>query len=614
MKISPFLPLAILAAAPVYAQTQPSRYHISFDNAVHHEARVEVTFPDLSADTLEVVMSRSSPGRYAVHDFGKNVYAVSAVDGSGAALEVTRGTPHSWLIVGHDGAITFRYTLFADHADGTYTGIDATHAHMNMPATFAFAPALVDRSVEVTFDVPDGSGWSVATQLMPTDDPSTFTAPDLHYFMDSPTEVSDFELREWPVESGGDEYTIRLVLHHDGTAAEADDYADMVARVVDEEAAIFGELPDFDQGVYTFLADYLPHVFGDGMEHRNSTILTSQRPLSTGALRNLGTVAHEFFHAWNMERIRSAAIEPFDFERANMSTELWFGEGFTSYYDDLVLHRAGFIGIEEYLDRLEGGLNAVIHSPARNFYGPAGMSVRAPFVDAATSVDATNWSNTFISYYTYGSVLALGLDLMLRNGYGVTLDDYMRNVWDAHGEPGIPYTAADLERLLSQTAGDADFAAGFFRLSVNGSELPAFGELLSHAGLLLRQANTGAAVLGDARITFEDSLATVAAPARIGRPLYEAGVDRGDRILELDGRAIERAEDINAVLDAHEPGDVVAIVFEQRGRRRTTQLTLAADDRFELVTYEAAGLELTPGMRELREDWLGSHVMAARSR
>lgn len=242
------------------------------------------------------------------------------------------------------------------------------------------------------------------------------------------------------------------------------------------------------------------------------------------------------------------------------------------------------------------------------------MSRRAPFVDAATSVDATNWSNTFVSYYTYGSVLALGLDLTLRSEHSVTLDDYMRSVWEAHGEPGIPYTAADLERLLSQTARDADFAVGFFRQYIRDSELPDFRSLLEHAGILLRRVNPEAAVLGDARITFEDGVATVAAPTRTGRPLYEAGIDRGDHILELDGRAIERADDIGTVLDAHGPGDVVPIVFEQRGRRRTAQLTLAADDRFELVTYEAAGLKLTLEMREFREDWLGSHVMAARSR
>ena len=106
---------------------------------------------------------------------------------------------------------------------------------------------------------------------------------------------------------------------------------------------IFGELPRFDSGTYTFLSDYLPWASGDGMEHRNSTVLSSP-----GALRNpaqrpgiLGTVAHEFFHAWNMERIRSRAIEPFDFDDANVSSELWFGEGFTSYYNDLIVHRAG---------------------------------------------------------------------------------------------------------------------------------------------------------------------------------------------------------------------------------------------------------------------------------
>ena len=147
--------------------------------------------------------------------------------------------------------------------------------------------------------------------------------------MDSPTEISNFSMRSFEVNG----QTINFVLHHNGTEAELDTYFEKVKKVVLQEEAVFGELPKFDYGTYTFLACYIPNASGDGMEHRNSTILTSTRSLANGGMDdNIGTVAHEFFHCWNVERIRPKALEPFNFEEANMSGELWFAEGFTSYY------------------------------------------------------------------------------------------------------------------------------------------------------------------------------------------------------------------------------------------------------------------------------------------
>ena len=161
---------------------------------------------------------------------------------------------------------------------------------------------------------------------------------------------------------------MRIALHHDGSRGDADAFARDVEKIVRETIPIFGELPRFDGGTYTFLSDYLPWASGDGMEHRNSTVLSSPGALRNPAQRQgiLGTVAHEFFHAWNMERIRSRAIEPFDFEDANVSGELWFGEGVTSYYDDLIVHRAGLQSLDDLLDSYAGLINAVTLSP-----GPA---------------------------------------------------------------------------------------------------------------------------------------------------------------------------------------------------------------------------------------------------
>ena len=150
--------------------------------------------------------------------------------------------------------------------------------------------------------------------------------------MDSPTELSNHTLRSFEVESNGEKLQLKLALHNIGTEAEADEYFESVKKVVLQEMAVFGELPKYDYGEYVFLACYVPNASGDGMEHRNSTVVTSTRTLANGGMKgNIGTVAHEFFHSWNVERIRPQSLEPFDFEEANMSGELWFAEGFCRY-------------------------------------------------------------------------------------------------------------------------------------------------------------------------------------------------------------------------------------------------------------------------------------------
>ena len=600
--------LGLLAPLPAAAGAQvPVTYEVRFPNAVHHEAEITVTFADVPAGALEVRMSRSSPGRYALHEFAKNVYAVSAEDGSGRALKITRPDPYGWTVAGHDGTVRFRYTLFADRADGTYSAIDATHAHLNMPATFAWARGLEERPIRITFHPPAGSGWKAATQLVPTDQPMTFTAPNLQYFLDSPTELSDFALREWTIASGGRTQTIRLAVHHAGTDADVDRYAEMARKVVAEQIAVFGEAPTFDYGTYTFIADYLPYASGDGMEHRNSTILTSSGSLAANAAGLLGTLSHEFFHAWNMERLRSRMLEPFDFERANMSDELWFGEGFTSYYDDLAIKRAGLMDLDEYARGIGGVLNAVINAPGRRYHSPVEMSQQAPFVDAAVSVDPTNRANTFLSYYTWGTAIGLGLDLTLRTRFrGITLDDYMRALWQRHGKPEVPYTLADLERALAELIGDAAFAADFFDRYIRGRDVPDYEALLARAGLLLRKANPGRPTLGQAQIRYDGGQAHLVSGTLVGTPLYEAGLDRGDRIISLAGRPVRSDDDVNAVLSAHTPGDAVEIRYEQRGREVTATLRLAEDPRLEVVTFERAGRPVSAEIRRFREAWLGS--------
>jgi predicted metalloprotease with PDZ domain len=604
----------LLAAAPAAAQSSVE-YEIRFPNRVHHEAEVTATFRGVPAgQPLQVRMSRTSPGRYALHEFAKNVYGVRVTDGGGRALAVTRPDPHEWDVAGHDGTVTVRYTLFGDRVDGTYAGIDATHAHLNIPATFMFARGMENVPVSVRFERPDG--WRVATQLVPTADSAVFTAPNLQYFMDSPTEVGPWDAREWTIQGpDGRASRYRLVLHHAGTAEELDRFAQKAERVVREQVAMWGEPAGYDYGTYTFLADYLPWAAGDGMEHRNSTVLTSTRGLADAELDLLGTVSHEFFHSWNVERIRPDALEPFRFDEANMSGELWFAEGFTSYYDDLFVRRAGFYSDAEYAQVVGGIAAAVINAPGRRYFSPVEMSMQAPFVDAAAAIDPNNRGNTFLSYYTWGSGVGLGLDLTLRSRFrDVTLDDFMRAVWREFGRPQTgahaparPYTVADLRRVLGEVTRDTAFANDFFRRYVEGREVVDYGALLANAGFLLRRSQAGRPVLAVQLQPGEGGVLVAGYPL-VFSSFYAAGIDQGDLIVSVDGQPTPTPDALRAVMTAHAAGDVVPVEFVQRGERKTARMTLTENPSLEAVPYEAAGMELTPAMRAFRESWLRSRV------
>ena len=518
--------LFVLATFSLNAQT--NTYNISFENAIHHEAKISVHFPELKSKELTVRMSRSSPGRYAIHEFAKNVYGVVATNSAGDTLEVERPDPYSWKIKGHDGEVTVHYTLFANRADGTYSQVDETHAHLNIPATFMFSKEYEHRPVSVNFDLPEKYNWKVATQLKKESE-TEYSAPNLYYFMDSPIEISDFMMRSFDVNG----QSVELALHHNGTETEADQYFEKVKAVVLEEKKVYGELPKFDYGKYTFLACYIPNASGDGMEHRNSTILTSTRSLADGGMdRNIGTVAHEFFHAWNVERIRPDELEPFDFTEANMTGSLWFAEGFTSYYTNLTLCRAGLMSPKDYVEGLDGTFNYVWNSPAHDYFNPIEMSYQAPFVDAATSVDPVNRENTFISYYSYGSILGLALDLQLREN-DLNLDDFMKLMWTKFGKKEIAYEIEDIESTLAEYAGK-DFAENFFGKYIYQSKMPNYENLLKLVGVSLKQ-NSEENYLG-AGYTENDGTVFIYSNPQKGSPAYKAGLISRDVIKNVNGQ------------------------------------------------------------------------------
>lgn len=590
------------------AFSQKISYVVSFPDILHHEAVISVTATGLAQKNAIFRMSRSSPGRYATHEFGKNVYEVKAFNKTGGSISINRIDGDVWEVPRHDGFVRVEYTLYANHPDGTYAGIDASSIHLNMPAAFLWLKGHDKVPIDIKFNIPEGKNWTIATQLKPTNDPTLFTAPGLQYFMDSPTKIGELLWKQWELKNpSGKNYTIRLALEAKAPDTLVTSFANKVKRITEEAMMVFGEVPDFDYGTYTFIASINPYVKGDGMEHRNSTMISI--PVNfDGANYLLDVFSHEFFHCWNVERIRPKTLEPFNFEKSNMSHELWFAEGFTQYYGDLLMTRAGMQSDEEYLPALAGLINTKENTAGAKRYSPAEMSNHAVFVDAGVAIDRNNYANMYTSYYPYGGAVALALDLELRTNFkDLTLDQYMAAVWKRFGKTEIPYTITGLQDVLAQVTGNASFAGDFFRKYVYGHESFNYKPLLEKAGLLLKKTNEGKGWMGFVQLKEGDAL-TIGNNTVMGSPVYKAGLDVDDQLIQLDGKPLKKQADFVDVLKTHKPGDQLAVEYKHRGETKNATITLEEAPFFNLAFYEKSGLTTTDAMQVFRKLWLGSHA------
>jgi hypothetical protein len=529
--------LALAASAPAARAQAPDPvvYRVSFPEPQHRYAQVEAVFAGVGAAPLEIRMSRTSPGRYALHEFARHVFDVHAVDGRGRTLAIERPDPHQWTVSGHDGMVRFGYRVYGDTVDGTFLAVDTTHAHMNMPATLVWARRL--EGAPCGLPSTPGRHRLADRHAAAADGRSA----DLHRGEPAapdgqPHEFSDFTLRTLTVSlpegravpAARREATIRLALHHDGGEREADALMADIARVAREAGAVFGEFPDYDEGQFTFVADYLPYASGDGMEHRNSAVVTSSAALGDGVQRAslLGTIAHEFFHGWNTERIRPGSLEPFEFVDAKMSGELWIVEGVTSYYESLLMHRAGFAS--RRTPRPSSGAPSMPSSGVRRRFRSAvvEMSRLAPFVDAVrgshqlgelhfliTWGAASVWRSILVARAQRRADHAGRLHAPHGGGMGA------RHLsWKARSRSPRPRRA-----IAWRTCRATAFADAFFDRFVEGATGRLRGFVAGRAGLCCA-AGARAGLAGDAAFGAGRRGVRLSGPAPVGSPVHRAGL------------------------------------------------------------------------------------------
>ena len=446
---------------------------------------------------VDFQMPRWAPGRYAVFDFAKNVQEESALGrcaegercGS-KGYRVERLDTQTWRVAAPGDEISFSYRVFADDLSGTFSQLDTRHANFNGGSVFVYVVG--HKQDAVTLEVGAPAGWKVINGRSTRPDQTEFSFPNYDELIDTPTEVApDFTVQTFDV----DGRAYRVVVHSFGDeGGNRGELVKAVERVVRAEVALMGA-PEFEQ--YTFLFHFDPTARrGDGMEHLNSTQIVETGPLSERSILEdaIGTASHEFFHVWNVKRLRPVGLGPWDFTRPLVTQGLWIAEGFTNYYGKLSLRRSGLWDDRQLFDSYAGAIGVIENSQGSRLTSAVESSILAPFIDRATHDQRTNTQNTLVSYYPKGETLALPLDLIIRGRSKgrASLDEVMRRAYeefylkspnDSYYLKGRGYTVDEFQRLASRVA-DYDLSQ-FFDLHVYGTSPPPYDEALAYVGLRL---------------------------------------------------------------------------------------------------------------------------------
>lgn len=559
--------LALVTSGTLSAQAvEPIRYTLRFPAPHTHYVEVEASIPTAGRPEVEVYMATWTPGSYLIREYERNVEAVSASNGT-AALAVEKSRKNRWKITtGGARTITLRYKVYSREMTVRNNWVEAGFAMLNGAPTFVTLPDGGKRPHEVKVELP--AAWKgVQTPLMPVaGGTNTFRADDFDTLIDSPIIIGNPVVREFTVD--GKKHA--LVLEGDPSLFDADRAAADVKKIVEAGRNVMGPL---QYPHYYFLN--MVTESGGGLEHKNSFLGMSGR-FTTRTHRSymgwLGLVAHEYFHNWNVKRLRPVELGPFDYENENYVKMLWVAEGFTDYYGEVLPRRAGIATREEFLDGLSDSIEAVQTTPGR-LVSPVNMSSYDTWIKQYRPDE--NTANTSINYYPKGAVIAFLLDAKIRKSSNDarTLDTGMQWAMQRYsGDKG--YTPAQFYDVMSEAAG-TDLKGWFGKAAESTDELD-YSEALDYFGLRFRPTDprTARAFIGAG--TRNDTGRLIVSSVRRGTPAIDAGLNVDDEILAIDEVRV-RADGLVARLDQYKPGDKVAVLVARRDKLTRIDVTLGAE-------------------------------------
>jgi len=595
----------------VVAQESPLKsiaYRLSMSRPMSHlfEVSILIELPDQLKDKpLQLQMARWSPGRYGVFDFAKNVQEVRAV-ADGAARPVTRVNDQTWSVLPLGATrMTVSYKVFGNDLSGTFSQLDTRHANYNGGSIFMYVVGHKPDPVKLEISAP--AGWKIVNGRLERPGQTEWQFPNWDIMIDTPTEIApDWTQDDFEVD--GKKY--HVVVHSFGPeGGKRPALVKDIEKIVRAEVAMWGA-PEFQE--YTFLIHYAADDHsGDGMEHLTSTQIIQPGALSDPGFYEgtLGTVAHEFFHVWNVKRLRPEELGPWDFTRPLATRGLWIAEGFTNYYGRLMLRRAGIWDDQKFLEREAETIKGIESAQGSRLMSAEESSLSAPFIDGSPQAQSTNLQNTAISYYPKGELIGMVMDLLVRGRSKgkSSLDDVMRAMYEefylkspnsSYYLRGRGYQTEDLERVASRRSG-LDLS-DFFKRHIRDVEVLPYDEAFAYVGLRLARTPAKEAFNAGLSIQFSEARQAIIENVRNNSPAEDAGLQAGDQIVSLGGKEVTR--DWLKTLARYKTGDSVPITVKRDRQSIKANIVLGQVERFDYRIEDKA--DATVEQRALRASWL----------
>src|SRR5688500_1117722 len=614
---------AWLVLLPLAVAAQTSPVEISFTVAMSrphtHLFEVDINIKRTANGPQEemLVMPVWTPGSYMVREFARNVQDFTASDAAGQPLKWEKTNKNTWRVV-TNGARAWHatYRVYANELTVRTSELNSSHAFWNNANLLMYPEGHLKSPSTIRVLAPDV--WKVATGLPPVPGQrNTFRAEDFDVLYDSPFEASNFKTLVFNVKG----IPHRIVIDGEGNYDPERMRRD-VQKIVETQVELMGgEIPYRD---YTFIL-HLRANAGGGLEHLNSTALgyprfgfriergdraTSAAPNTTDIPQRdyrgfLSLVSHEFFHLWNVKRIRPDVLGPFDYTQENYTKVLWVAEGITDYYADLVLRRAGLISDDDLIGAAARAIQGLQNTPGRLV-----QSLEESSFDAWVKFyrPDENTLNSQVSYYDKGAILGLLLDLEIRKRTNGTksLDNVLRALYADFFKKNRNYTPADFQKAAETAAGGS--LEDFFAKYVRGKDELNYNAALEAVGLRLDTGALGAdgkpvqrAYFGADLRQEQDRLLVTRVYA--GSPAYDQGLNTGDQIVAIDNVRVTR-DFLNARIAEKKPGDLINLTIFRFDELSTLLIKLGgrAEGTYRIVPLPSQ----TEGQKRMLRGWLGS--------
>jgi predicted metalloprotease with PDZ domain len=585
--------LLALAVSPSALAAPTITYRLSMPEPHTHYFEVEMRLAGFKGKNLDLTMPVWAPGSYLIREFPKNVEAFEAVVG-GKKVSSPKIDKNTWRVASGGKDVTVTYKVYAYELSVRTSFIDASHGYLNGTSGFMYPEGHKD--LPSTLTVVPFKGWSKVSTGLPlvAGQPFTYRAENYDVLADSPIEIGNHEILTF--ESNGVRHDVAM--YGDANYEPKRLTADM-KRVTEEAAKVFGELP---VKYYLFIVHNLA-AGGGGLEHLNSTTLGATRTAygtERGYKGFLNLVAHEYFHLWNVKRLRPKNLGPFDYNQENYSNLLWVSEGFTSYYADLITRRAGVTTEREFLDNIAGDITSVENTPGNKVVSAAESSFNTWIKQYRPD---ENSYNTHLSYYSKGAILGMLLDLeILKATNGTkTLDDAMKGLYDQYYKKlDRGYTDQEFQKGIEKFTGRS--MDDFFAKYVYGYETPDYNAYLATVGVTLTDVNKNQNMpLLGAAISTTTGKPVVTIVTRNGSA-WQAGLNVNDEIIAMNGYRV--TDDINKSIPAYEVGDVLELVISRGGQVMIIPVKLL---KAQTVKYRADKVATpTEAQKKAYEKWTSS--------